>query len=363
MIELLRCPETGQRLEWMPLRAAEEIAGSLAPLELTIGHAVGASPNVLLREDARLAYPVHGQIPVIMRPDALVPSGRGDSRFSNSDRRFAEAYQERLFYDGEASLAMEELRMSGDSSLPLPAQVNSATVSSFPEPADVWLDATYDSVAQEEAYRAITPAGQRTYLQLGGKGQHAVKMLLIGAGAAYSCSPMLNEQQYARELALTWGVSDRFTPLVAIAEELPFEDSSVDFVYSGGSLHHMQTDLAFQEINRVLKPDGVFAAIEPWRAPGYRLGTKILGQREHGASCTPLDEERLSWGDSVFDDFRVLHHGTLSRYGLLAASKFGMSLKAESVRRITMRDDSLSARLGLGKYGSSVAVIARKRSV
>ena len=52
----------------------------------------------------------------------------------------------------------------------------------------------------------------------------------------------------------------------------------------------MTTELAMPEIARVLKPGGRFSAMDPWRAPLYAIGTKILGKREVNVYCRPLTQ-------------------------------------------------------------------------
>ena len=55
---------------------------------------------------------------------------------------------------------------------------------------------------------------------------------------------------------------ERYDLRVADAERLPFADSSFDFVYSWGVLHHTpDTERAFKEVCRVLKPGGTLRAM------------------------------------------------------------------------------------------------------
>ena len=317
------------------------------------------SPTVLLRQDGQLAYPVHGDVPVLMIPEALVPLEGSSDPFPVWDRRYAEAYLEREFYNSEA-IRVEVDRERGEAFRRLES-VDDADRRTFPDPVDFWVDAFFDSLAQEKAYRALQPSKGGMYLQLGGKGQAAATFLTVGADHVFTCSPMLAEQEYAIRLARSLGMNGRLDPVMAIAEELPFADGTFDGIYSGGSLHHMQTDLAFPEISRVLKPGAVFAAVEPWRAPGYGVGTAILGQRESGAACSPLTQARVGVGSQHFSRFEIHHHGSLTRYPMLAMSKAGFVPRHATLRRITLRDDQISSRIGIRRYGSSVAVIGWKR--
>ncbi|MDM4016270.1 class I SAM-dependent methyltransferase [Roseiconus lacunae] len=54
--------------------------------------------------------------------------------------------------------------------------------------------------------------------------------------------------------------------------DLPFEDNSYDVVIVQGGLHHLpqmpgDLDQAAGEVKRVLRPEGAFFVIEPWRTP------------------------------------------------------------------------------------------------
>jgi SAM-dependent methyltransferase len=198
-------------------------------------------------------------------------------------------------------------------------------------------------------------------MQLGGKGIHAVKLLLGGAAEAWVVTPMLGEIQCAIALAEAAGVAERLRFAVAVGEELPFADNAFDGIYCGGCLHHMQTEIALPEISRVLSPGGAFAAVEPWKAPLYTLGTTLFGKRERGAFCRPLTKSRIAPLKDTFVDHAVIQHGTLTRYPLLALGKLGLSSSMQTVWRLNRMDDALCSLLpGFRQMGSSVVCLGRK---
>jgi len=66
----------------------------------------------------------------------------------------------------------------------------------------------------------------------------------------------------AERLKLNSIPRERYALRTADAENLPFDDDSFDLVYSWGVLHHTpDTDRAFREAYRVLKPGGVVKAM------------------------------------------------------------------------------------------------------
>ncbi len=365
---LLVCPQSKQKLVPMPLAEAETVFRE-PPVALRIAESAkdvasppfGATENLLMRADGKLAYPVVDGVPILLAPEAV---GRKQDRrrFDLADPRYAEAYLEMTFYNQVAGEEAQNIRAAESFRLIQPVlNASEFERQSFPGPRPVWLDATYDCAAQWDAYRHLGALQGQRVMQLGGKGIHAVKLLLGGAAEAWIVTPMLGEIRCAMALAEAAGVADRLRFAVSVGEELPFEGHAFDGIYCGGCLHHMQTEIALPEISRVLNTGGAFAAVEPWKAPLYTLGTTIFGKRERGAFCRPLTRQRIAPLKDTFADHAVIQHGSLTRYPLLALAKLGLSSSLETVWRLNRLDDALCSLLpGFRRMGSSVVCLGRK---
>lgn len=360
------CPESGQSLSRLSLAKAENLMGGLlipGTRDPESAIPVGPTREVMVREDLKRAYPVVEGIPILMVPESLVTPPIA-LRVDLTDRRYREAYLEADFYGREAkrlsetdSFEHQELRRS------LEGKARRAKEDVFPIPKELWIDAVYDCVAQFEAYQFLSQMNEAVVLQLGGKGTNVLNFLVAGARQAWLITPVLEEAEFAISLARAVGLDSRLHCVVGVAEELPLASESMDRIYIGGSLHHMQPDLAAREINRVLVPGGRFAAVEPWRAPLYDLGTRILGKREANAYCYPLTADFLNAFAKHMHEVRVQHHGALTRYPLLAASKARLRASLSVSWRLQTWDDRITRRFPrLNKSGSSVAVLAEKTS-
>ena len=276
--------------------------------------------------------------------------------FDLTDLRWAEAYEEMEHYNDRSVIPGQYERLLG---LIEPAMEPSAQAA-FPTPVAVWIDNVYDGGAQEDAYRHLMPIEGETILQIGGTTIHAIKFLLAGAAEAWLATPIPGEAFLSLRLAEAAGVSSRFHAVLAVGEQLPFADGSVGRVYSGGSIHHTVTGQSFPEIRRILMPGGRFAAVEPWRAPFYGIGTTFFGKRERNVHCRPMTAERVAPIYSAFRSATVRHHGTFTRYLLLALAKAGLELPAPAVRAVLRLDDSIaSLSKSLQDRGSSVALLGQ----
>jgi uncharacterized protein YbaR (Trm112 family)/ubiquinone/menaquinone biosynthesis C-methylase UbiE len=369
----LVCPATRQRLHVVPLEEARARVAGGAPLraraETAKAPVTGETEWVLLREDETAAYPIVSGIPVLLAPEVLRnPSLQ--ATFDLREPQYAEAYLEMEFYNSVGFNDAEALRKSGSllgvkgsESLQhlerlrlLPEKARG----SFPQPPKVWVYSRMDLQSEWDCYQHIGSVEGQRVLQLGGSGRAVQSLLLAGAAEALLLTPMIGEAQVGIEVARLLGVADRFRCLIAVAEEIPLADASVDVAFSGGCVHHMRTEIAFAEIARVLRPGGRFAAIEPWRAPFYGIGTKLLGKREANPFCRPLTAMRVAPLFEAFKTARYELHGTLTRYPMLGLQKFGLLTPLDTAWRIWRADDALCSLLGLRRFGSGIALLATK---
>ncbi len=236
--------------------------------------------------------------------------------------------------------------------------VQSRNRGDFPSPKELWLAANYDCLAEWEAYNYLAPLRGKRVLQIGGKGYSAIQFMLAGAAEAWLLTPVEGEARYAQELARLAGV--KINCKVGMAETIPFESNMFDAIFCGGCVHHFETEKAFPEIFRIMADGGKFSAIEPWRAPFYSLGIKVFGKRETEVHCKPLTAERLAPLVSSFSNAQRIHHGSITRYPLLALRKLGIGTSLKTVWTITKVDDKFSSMLGLRRMGSSIAILADK---
>ena len=360
---LFTCPQSGLPLRAMSLLDAMAALGSkdLVARKNADPAPYGLTERLMVRSDNACAYPVIDGIPILLTPEQITTADRGQE-FDLHDVKYAEAYEEMTHYNEVAKAEAAAIRDAEAYEMIEPAlRLAPVDRGTCPDPKESWIDCVPDCKAQYEAYRYLEPYGGKRVLQLGGKGIHAVKMLLAGASEAWVMTPMLGEIYCSIELAREAGVLERLRYVVCVAEEIPFANDSFDAVYSGGCVHHMTTEMAMPEIERVLKPGGRFSSMDPWRAPLYAIGTKILGKREVGVYCRPLTKERVEPLLTNFTESRFAQYGMLIRYPVLALQKFGIELSFKTVWRLYSLDGAICALLPfLRRYGSSVALFATK---
>ncbi len=360
----LACPLTKQALRAVPIEDADRAIGARIESCQRTGFATkpfGRTGTVLLRADNSGAFPVIDGVPILLGPELLAPPGRGPT-FDLKLPQYAEAYEEMEHYNKVAEGMALEVGKPGSmwfisDALRRPPEQRPK----FPEPATDWVEAPYDSHAEWQAYRHLAPIAATSVAQIGGTGTHAVKFLVGGAARSCLVSPMLGEVKYAQAVARELGVLDQFRGIVAVGEELPFPEGSLDRIYCGGCVHHMDTTKAMPEFHRVLRVGGRFAAVEPWKAPIYTIGIKLLGKREPTVFCKPMTRERIAPMYASFPNSRVEHNGAIFRYPAIAAWKFGFKPKTSSLFKLWRLDAAIMRALPpLKTWGGSIAMLGER---
>ncbi|MCK1364146.1 methyltransferase domain-containing protein [Bradyrhizobium sp. 62] len=341
------------------------ISGLVCPI--TKRPLTALSGDHLAVADGTISYPVKDDIPILLGPEAVTEQAPWSRNLRAP--QYDEAYKEMEFYNLAGYEHAKQIRETGsldtsDSAalrhLGSIAKLSEAERGPFPD-SDLWYCETIDVAAERDCYRHIGSVRGKRVIQIGGKGSVAVLLLLAGAAESILLTPMHGEASVANALASLLGLEDRLRCIVGIAEEIPIEDSYLDVCYVGGCVHHMRTEIAFLEIARILKPGGKFAAIEPWRAPGYTWGTKIFGKREPNAYCSPLDKARVSPIFRAFSNAECIQHGTLTRYPSIVAQKAGIVLSVPQATWVADIDDAICNCIPFArKLGSGVALLATK---
>jgi ubiquinone/menaquinone biosynthesis C-methylase UbiE len=110
--------------------------------------------------------------------------------------------------------------------------------------------------------RAFDLRDKRVLVVGGGFGEDAIFLNLFGAGFVCSIDISAASTRIAAQKARVSGASVYFH--VSMAKSLPFKDGSFDLVYLPDILHHVDIPHAIPEVVRVLKPDGLILANEPY---------------------------------------------------------------------------------------------------
>jgi uncharacterized protein YbaR (Trm112 family) len=360
-LAVLACPRTRRPLQRAQLKDSDKSSlRKILRTGLKVGdYGLGDGNEFLTAGDGRF-YAVADGFPVLLYPELLV-TGSDAEAVDLFDPRYQEAYEEMKHYnaignDGAGRLDEATLRsLMGRLADERPA------ATTFPDDAGGWIDSLHDGLSQLEAYRYLTPISAKSFLQLGGSGSHAVKALLGGARVATLLTPMLGEARQGRALAEHYGVGDRFNAVVAIGEELPFQAGSIDAIYSGGCIHHMRTEYAFAELDRVLSEGGRFSSVDPWKTALHGVGTKVFGKRECGVFCRPIDPARLA-PIKLFKNHTINRHGPFIRYPMIVLEKIGVRLPVSTMLKLARIDDSLGRMTGTTNVLSSSIMFAGEKS-
>jgi SAM-dependent methyltransferase len=115
------------------------------------------------------------------------------------------------------------------------------------------------------------------------------------------------------------------------AHRLGFPNSCFDYVFGNGILHHLELEMAYAEIARVLKPGGKAFFMEPLALhPGLRIFRRLT-PRARTEDESPLSFEDI---DRARNSFNLVDH---SEHYLFAVGAAPLNLIGEGVARPVIR--------------------------
>lgn len=365
--DIFHCPHTRQHL----MKADKSLIGRLESLrkdnKLLKRSGRGIEYPItdgLVTEDERIFYIIDDGIPMLLGPEgiSLHPS---IAPLNTSLSQYWEPYEEMEGYNTISTVKLEN-------EAPLTTKIPDKPTArrhrkSFPLPVDVWLDAVGGLMAQLSAYDYLNPLDNKVLLQIGGTGTHLIRFLLASNSVGYVLSPMKEELKLGRRLADSLGVGNRIFAVQGIAEELPFRDSTIDRVYSGGCMHHTRIEMSGPELHRILSHSGKASFVDPVLTLPYRLFVRPFYKRGIGrvddAHCRPLYSWEIERFLTMFKSGKTLRFRTFCHFPLIMATRY-LKLKID-IKRISQleRFDHSLAKLfpAIRKFfGPSICVCVEK---
>lgn len=350
--ECLRCPLSKQKLKKADENTLKALEAKRSASELFRKNGQLFEEKIetgLVTSDQQTFYPIVEGIPQLLAPEGIPLNGDASQSFIDIKLiQYREPYAEMNSYDdisshhinaGDAESALggvmrDDIRMDAEGGV---------YTGTFPEPAEVWLDAKGCLLAQESAYKYLTPLSDTRILQIGGHGSHLIKFLLAGAREAWLVSPMIVELRRAMLLSRRFGFEERFFAVQGIAEELPTQDDFFDRIYSGGCLHHTVMEMTGPEVHRVLKPDGKASFVDPIMTVPYRMFVKPFYSRGIGrvdnAECSPILKEKASAFIKHFNNGSLNGYRTFVHFPLIMATRYlKFDLSIPTIKRIEQID-------------------------
>ena len=131
----------------------------------------------------------------------------------------------------------------------------------------LWANMKYYAVERASRqmvldWYAANCRGKRALDYCCGNGEDSIEMVRAGAREIQAIDISDASVENCRAFAEREGMGDKITFSVADAEKTGFADNSFDIISEYGSLHHLELDLAYAELARVLKPDGKIVCTE-----------------------------------------------------------------------------------------------------
>ena len=194
------------------------------------------------------------------------------------------------------------------------------------------------------------------------------KLLEIGAGMGENTSSLLDmsfkvtstdiSSKSVKVMRNKFSKYSNFSVEVADMEKLPFNNESFDVVCSAGSLSYGDNDTVLNEIHRVLKPDGVFIAIDSLNNnPIYRFNRYIHYLKGDRSKSTLIRMPTMSLIDKYTGKFG---HAKVKFFGTITWA-FPLLSKVLSEQALTKLSNLIDTRFNIRGSAFKFVMMAVKK--
>ena len=194
------------------------------------------------------------------------------------------------------------------------------------------------------------------------------KLLEIGAGMGENTGSLLDmsfkvtstdiSSKSVEVMRNKFSKYSNFSAEVADMEKLPFNNESFDVVCSAGSLSYGDHDAVLNEIHRVLKPDGVFIAIDSLNNnPIYRFNRYIHYLKGDRSKSTLIRMPTMSLIDKYTGKFG---HAKVKFFGTITWA-FPLLSKVLSEQALTKLSNLIDTRFNIRGSAFKFVMMAVKK--
>jgi len=176
-------------------------------------------------------------------------------------------------------------------------------------PGDVDVMGSWQEFAGPECHWISSQLGViegKRILEIGtGLGEGAVYLSMKGAEviATDVSEQMLDIAKQVAELHHV-----KLETRIQISERLSeINDLSIDVVYAANVLHHSEINRVMEEVNRVLKPGGIFASWDPLSYNPLINAYRIMARSLHTDGEKPLNRKAIRQISSNFESVEIRH--------------------------------------------------------
>jgi ubiquinone/menaquinone biosynthesis C-methylase UbiE len=188
--------------------------------------------------------------------------------------------------------------------------------------------------------------------------KHAIELARRFACRAIGIDPVPYNIEIARELVSNWSMDSVVTAELGQIESLPFEDGSIDHIWSRDMLNHVDLRSGLHECARVLKPGGWMMAYQSFA--GEHIEPVEAARMFAALSIVPENMSTIAFEESAREAGMTVEVkdviGSEWRESWIENDDLSIATDLLKIARMRRAEDELVERIGRGRYEAELAV-------